>query len=328
MHRQLYDGYIPECVEDAYTSLAAYNAASPSAKKTALRIIESRVSKLVSQTQEEMDGICSSLLLDTLTHLSRTQALFIYQLVRLFDGDIRSRAQAEGHMETLDRWGTQLLESAQLDCAAAEVLADTGSDPSTASLGTVTASSNGNSTSTSTATQTNPLLTSNLDLFATNITITPNNNPFTLPASAPPATLYKTWLLSESIRRIYIASIYMQSIYQTLKRGWSVCPGGIAFTAQSGLWDASGCYDWVKVLRDGGRNSHGRGNEMDGGGGSGSGGGKLEGLSPWVMLQGLEAWRIPEGAVPGEVDEFAVAVAEIACGVERVEQWVFEKGKE
>jgi hypothetical protein len=46
------------------------------------------------------------------------------------------------------------------------------------------------------------------------------------------------------------------------------------------------------------------------------------------MLQGLEVWRILEGAVPAEVDEFTVAVAEIACGVDRVEQWAFEKGRE
>jgi hypothetical protein len=51
----------------------------------------------------------------TLDHLSRVQALFIYQFIRLFDGDIRHRAQAERHSATLQGWKTQLWESAKLN---------------------------------------------------------------------------------------------------------------------------------------------------------------------------------------------------------------------
>ncbi|KAK4119648.1 hypothetical protein N657DRAFT_581301 [Parathielavia appendiculata] len=275
MHRLTYEGYTPECVEDAYTSLAAYNAASPSAKPTALRVIESRVNKLlISQTQEDVDGISSAFILNTCIHLARTQALFIYQLIRLFDGDIRARVQAESHMDILNRWSNQMIESAQLDYAAADlVLSQSASTSSTMTVTTTT------------------------------------NNPFSVPPSAPPPVLHKAWLLSESIRRIYIASIFMQAVYNTLRRGWSVCPGAIAYTAQSGLWDARECYTWARALRrgrdPGGQKIRERGDDAP----QARDGGEQELLSPWV-------------------DEFAVAVAEISCGVERVEQWVFEKGGE
>jgi hypothetical protein len=283
MHRQLYQYWMPECIEDAYTSLAAYHTASPKTKPTALRIIESRANKLVSQAQADMtiDGISPAFLLDTLTHLARTQALFIYQLIRLFDGDIRSRAQAEGHMETLNAWCRQMVESAQLDCSAADLFsAATG-------LSTV-----GGTTGSGTST-----------------------NPFSLPepTQTTPPSLHQAWRVSESIRRTFLAATFTQVVYSNLSQGWSDCPGGLAFTAQGGLWDAEGGYEWLRRVK-------GLSKE---GGGSGDAGG---GFSTWLMVQSLESWSILERAAPEEVDEFTVAVLEITYGVERVERWRYEKG--
>ena len=133
MHRHLYRGQMPDCVQDAFTALAAYHVArTPAARATALRIINRRADALVlsqpsldvgpdyvTRAGRGVDGnmsSCSSsilvepalpttsVILDTLTHLARTQALFVYQLVRLFDGDIRSRALAEAHADTLHAW--------------------------------------------------------------------------------------------------------------------------------------------------------------------------------------------------------------------------------
>jgi hypothetical protein len=47
--------------------------------------------------------------------LARVQALFIYQFIRLFDGDIRQRAQAEALIPTLKGWNNRLWESADLN---------------------------------------------------------------------------------------------------------------------------------------------------------------------------------------------------------------------
>ncbi|EAQ88832.1 hypothetical protein CHGG_05451 [Chaetomium globosum CBS 148.51] len=133
LHQQLYQDGMPECVEDAYTALAAYNAASPSGKPRVLQIIQNRVDKLLTQYPQPdlatLDGISPACLLDTPTHLARTQALFTYELITLFDGDIRARVEAERHATTLILWCRQLLESAQLDCAAAPMLSPAAVTP-------------------------------------------------------------------------------------------------------------------------------------------------------------------------------------------------------
>ncbi|KAK4043874.1 hypothetical protein C8A01DRAFT_43248 [Parachaetomium inaequale] len=299
MHRQLYQHGMPECIEDAYTSLAAYNAAFPSIKPTTLRVIQNRVDKLLSQTQasddaEDLEGISSACLLDTPTHLARTQALFIYQLIRLFDGDIRARAQAEGDMGTLSTWCRQMLESAQLDCAAAEFFAAGGGG------------------------ETNPFYLPT----TTATTTTPSGSP----QIPPPQPLWRAWLRSESLRRTYLAATLMQAVYDTLKQGWALCPGGIFFTAQSGLWEARSGYEWVAALRAGARaRCQGRGQGRLGGG-PGRGGDVEAAAAPWVMVQFLESWRILEAGVPGEVDDFAVALLEVGFGGESVERWRFERG--
>ena len=240
-----------------------------------------------------MDGISSACLLDTPTHLARTQALFVYQLIRLFDGDIRARAQAEGDAETLRTWCRQMLESAQLDCAAAELcshsLMATPPNPSS-HTDTITAVANledhrlhahNPNTVTDNSTTTNPLSLPTL----------PNQTP-------PPDLLWRAWTLSESLRRTYLAATFMQSVYDALRQGWAACPGGLAFTAQRGLWEAASGYEWAAACA----------------------------LGPWAMPQSLESWRILERGAPAEADEFAVAVLEISFGVESVERWRFERG--
>lgn len=86
--------------------------------------MEERESRLIrgpqSPDESNIAGLSRGFLMDTSTHLARTQALFTYQLVRLCDGDIRARA--EEHIDTLHTWVSRMPESAQLDCAAAELL--------------------------------------------------------------------------------------------------------------------------------------------------------------------------------------------------------------
>lgn len=344
MHRQLYQDWMPECIEDAYSSLAAYHAASPRTKPTALRIIESRANKLVAQAQDDLaiNEMSPAFLLDTPTHLARTQALFIYQLIRLFDGDIRSRAQAESHMGILNTWCRQMLESAQLDCSAADVFAATDEDQCADALTAMLAMDDEPlfpaAHALSTTTQANPpninATTTFTDLSSINTTINTHTNtnfgtstnPFSLPESTPPPTLHQAWLVSESIRRTYLAAIFTQVVYNNLKLGWSDCPGGLAFTAQGGLWDAEGGYAWFRMVRglrkEGGAAAAGHGSRDEGVVTIGAGG---SGPSPWLMVQSLESRGILERAASGEVDEFAVAVLEITYGVERVEQWRYEK---
>ncbi|KAK4233216.1 hypothetical protein C8A03DRAFT_19658 [Achaetomium macrosporum] len=284
MHKHLYSGWLSDCLQDCLTSLTAYNtASSDSAKATALRIIDDRVNRLMqSQPQpnnNDDDDDCDlnpSILFTTPTHLARTQALFIYQLIRLFDGDIRARAQAEQHITTLLTWAKQMVESARLDCACTDLLPLSPSPNPHQRLP--------------------PLPTGDMNMNM-------NGNPFALPRdpllTAIPS-LWRAWIQAESVRRVYTAAVYVQNVYDTLRRGWSVCPGTIAFTAQNGLWDAGSGYVWIERLRSGAA-AAAAGKKVAGRNGGGAG-----------MM----------GAGSGEIDEITVAVLEVTFGVESFEKWI------
>ncbi|KAK4235394.1 hypothetical protein C8A03DRAFT_17858 [Achaetomium macrosporum] len=307
MHRELYRSWMPECVEEAYICLAAYNMASAasSARQTALRIIEERCSQLVELQQQSDDLSPCLLAVDTLTHLARTQALFVYQLIRLFDGDIRARAQAECQMDILDAWARQMLESARLDCMAAELLpsTDTTDDPGDMLL----------LPNILQQTHDNP------ELAQLSMATTSFHDSINTTIKTQPPLLWRAWITAESIRRIYLVATFMQSVYRTLKQGWSACPGGAAFTALQGLWDAQSGYEWTGILERTGKSivcKEGEGGQTERG----------LSLSPWVMVQSLEAWRILREGRWEEVDEFTKGLLEICYGVERVEGWRSESG--
>ncbi|KAK0609661.1 hypothetical protein B0T17DRAFT_501410 [Bombardia bombarda] len=260
-HRSLYRGHMPDCVQDAYTALATYHAAStPQAKRTVLHIVNTKAVGLVASQGglsilsgsggvggEELD--LGMVMLDTSAHLARTTALYVYQLVRLFDGDIRARAQAEEMVDTLQTWAGQMLESARLDCVAAEGQGQGGGN--------------------------NPFVVGD------------NNNDNRDPSTP---SLWHAWIVAESIRRLYLTATYMQCVYLTIKRGWSMCPGGAPFSPGSDLWDAPSAYAW--------------------------------------RVKTLECWRIMEEAKPNEVDEFTHAVLMISFGLEGgMEKWLVEAGK-
>ncbi|PTB69722.1 hypothetical protein BBK36DRAFT_17098 [Trichoderma citrinoviride] len=114
IHQQLWRIHLPDNIQDAFTSLAAYNSKTPATEKTVLRIIESRVNNLVDTQHASSVGDFGVIMLDPACHLARTQALLIYKIIRLFDGDIRARAQAEKNIDTLALWARQLWQSAGL----------------------------------------------------------------------------------------------------------------------------------------------------------------------------------------------------------------------
>ncbi|KAK4178038.1 hypothetical protein QBC36DRAFT_183650 [Triangularia setosa] len=320
MHGHLYRDLMPECIRDAYTARAAYDlVATPAAKALSLRIIQDRATELIQGQPDfhvnhvSKDSIelglgtldTSSMLLGTFTHLARTQALFVYQMTQLFDGDIRSRDQAENYMETLHRWACQMLESARLDCTTGEVLGSYASSSSSPGSSHVSNSEMilgtagpgvGTSSNTAVGAITPPSST---------------HNPFAIPPNLAPHTIWQVWVIAESVRRTYISVSFIRSVYQTMKTQWSACPGGALFSALRGLWDAETGREWCAALKD--RNAPSQKVSEDT-------------ISSWVLMQSLEVWKVLEYASPDEVDEFTVAVAEISRGVEVVEQWLMERG--
>ncbi|KAM0483668.1 hypothetical protein ACHAPX_002162 [Trichoderma viride] len=114
IHPQLWKIHLPDAIQDAFASLAAYQSRSPATERMVMRIIENRANNLVGSYSPSANEDFGVVMLDSACHLARTQALLIYKIIRLFDGDIRARAQAEKHIDTLSQWARQMWRSANL----------------------------------------------------------------------------------------------------------------------------------------------------------------------------------------------------------------------
>ncbi|EHK50321.1 hypothetical protein TRIATDRAFT_211696 [Trichoderma atroviride IMI 206040] len=214
IHAHLYKDDLPSCIQNAFTATAAYFTKTAANKGLILRIIEGHCNKLLDQLEDGLDVTEDTIASGTFNHLARTQALLIYQIIRLFDGDIRSRAQAENNMDLL---------------------------------------------------------------FV--------------------AALWHAWYVAESIRRTYVAIIFVQGMYQTLKQGWAFCPGGVSFTVTNGLWDSPSAHTWWELfLRD---------------------------TAP--PAQSLQLERLLHENQPAEVDTFVQPLLVASYGHERVDQWIAQQ---
>lgn len=119
IHPCLYSTNFPACVQVAYATLASYIHRTPANTDTVLQIIEDRSNDLLQENgavlnmvgvEEWADGGEQDV--DLFTQLTRLHALMVYQIIGLFDGDIRSRHVAEGHMAVQNSWAGKLLHSA------------------------------------------------------------------------------------------------------------------------------------------------------------------------------------------------------------------------
>ncbi|MCJ1444929.1 MAG: hypothetical protein MMC23_005433 [Stictis urceolatum] len=106
IHRRLYENGMPTCVQDAFTTLAAYTNRTSAVKETILQIAQERSFALCRQDLPPADGAQS-----ILAHLARVQALFVYEFIQLFDGSVRLRASAEQQLPTLRQWTIELWEA-------------------------------------------------------------------------------------------------------------------------------------------------------------------------------------------------------------------------
>ncbi|KAM0254708.1 hypothetical protein ACHAQJ_006489 [Trichoderma viride] len=128
IHSQLWRVHLPDCIQDAFASLAAYHSKTPATERMVLRIVENRVNNLVEGQSANTSGDFGVIMLDPACHLARTQALLIYKIIRLFDGDIRARAQAEKNIDTLSLWARQMWQSAGLALSSGHAKPSAGVD--------------------------------------------------------------------------------------------------------------------------------------------------------------------------------------------------------
>ena len=109
IHARLYGANFPACVQVAYATLASYNHRTPANTDAVLQIVEDRSNTLIQENRiadgEDQD-------VDLFAQLTRLHALLVYQIIGLFDGDIRSRYVAEAHMAVQRTWAGELIHSA------------------------------------------------------------------------------------------------------------------------------------------------------------------------------------------------------------------------
>ncbi|KAI1269738.1 hypothetical protein F5Y18DRAFT_414618 [Xylariaceae sp. FL1019] len=260
VHSHLYSERFPSSVQDAYLVLSAYIHKTPGNEFVIFRLIEDRARRLMVEHGEEVDegaGVSTARPnsdLGSLEHLARCHALLVYQTIGLYDGDIRLRHISESRIPILDRWMSAVVAHASL------------------------ASNLGGALSSPSLEQRPPSPSSLLS-----------------PTSHTTAhSQWKTWILTESIRRTWVIAAGIQGVYQIMKnrRMDTPCNGGMMFTTQRGVWEAGTALEWEKLCVD-------------------------------IELMPLEE---PDDVLaeltPGEINDFTKVVLQTAFGVERMRKWM------
>jgi len=120
IHQHLYDRDIPSCIQDVFGACALYCSKRTGNYNSVMwRIIEGYISRLIAEEAREGRGSLKD-------HLARVQALILYQIIRLFDGDIRQRAMAESHEPILEAWTNNLRDRTVWDSNSSECHASNG----------------------------------------------------------------------------------------------------------------------------------------------------------------------------------------------------------
>jgi hypothetical protein len=100
IHRILFQARSPPALQDALSACALYCLKSPETRMLVFCNLEHRRQQLIANTDP--------LLAPKMDLLEALQALILYQIIRLFDGDIRLRAQAEEDEPVLIMWAAHL----------------------------------------------------------------------------------------------------------------------------------------------------------------------------------------------------------------------------
>ena len=109
IHPRLYANNMPRALQDAYAVCAIYSTKTGENSTVAFAVIESKANELIRSPNQSS--------WTPLDLLAAVQGLLIFQFIRLFDGDIRQRAQAEQAEPVLEFWTEQLKTQTQAEQA-------------------------------------------------------------------------------------------------------------------------------------------------------------------------------------------------------------------
>ncbi|KAI1741736.1 hypothetical protein F4680DRAFT_414885 [Xylaria scruposa] len=101
IHERLYHNYKPQCIVSCFTTCVLYTSRTPANTAMVMRALSGNARELVDT---EVCRVIST----PIEKLARSQALFLYQIIRLFDGDVALRAQGEKDMGLLRTWLREL----------------------------------------------------------------------------------------------------------------------------------------------------------------------------------------------------------------------------
>lgn len=226
IHLRTYNYHLPRCVQDAYTALTTYQNMKDSNRSIVMTLLEQRIKQLLADQPRPPPGTINdedagAAALNTFEHLARVHALLIYQVVCLYDGDIRLRHVAETQIPTLNLWLRQLVSSAKRTAAQGpESFISPLVTPPDQQDPLMQVQIGGHDGDMETVTMARSFLSrEDMDWYA--------------------------WLFAETIRRTWLVASSVQTIYLTLQVLWAPCPGGLPFTTRKGAFEASSSFAWA-----------------------------------------------------------------------------------
>ncbi|KAF2102641.1 hypothetical protein NA57DRAFT_33505 [Rhizodiscina lignyota] len=103
LHRYLYKDHVPQCILSCFSINVLYTKRTRENTAMVMRALHNNVREL-------LDAETSRIMATPAQKLARAQALFMYQIIRLFDGDVFLRAQGERDMLLFQTWLSDLCE--------------------------------------------------------------------------------------------------------------------------------------------------------------------------------------------------------------------------
>ena len=98
MHRYLYKDQMPSSIRSCFTVSTLYSNMTSSNKTSVFRVLCQSLNELKRQQSANTPQ----------EKLARAQALFLYQIIGLFDGDVTLRSNADRNMPLLQDWLDEL----------------------------------------------------------------------------------------------------------------------------------------------------------------------------------------------------------------------------
>src|ERR1700737_4558535 len=117
IHHNIYDEELPRVMADVWAVCALYNCKNPANEATMWKIVDDNIARILSMSSQR----------SLVDHLACVQALILYHIIRVCDGDTRQRAKAEDQEWILTEWTEQLRNRIQ-ETPTAPITWDTQSD--------------------------------------------------------------------------------------------------------------------------------------------------------------------------------------------------------